>query len=96
MAIKVVAKLTYLVAIIGGQLAMLQPGYHPLSDLRKTKFHLVNGINARSPASQQETFWSPASRLSLALKSPANRLAGDLKVSCQPAIGILINKEIAF
>ena len=42
------------------------------------------------PASWQETFWSPASRLSVALKSPANRLAGDLKV-----IGILMNKEIA-
>ena len=41
------------------------------------------------PAGWQENFWSPASRLSLALKSPANRLAGDLKVSCQPDIGIL-------
>ena len=48
------------------------------------------------PAGWQETFWSPASRLALALKSPASRLAGDLKVSCQPAMGILINKEIAF
>ena len=31
----------------------------------------------------------------LLARSPANRLAGDLKVSCQPAIRIPINKEIA-
>ena len=47
------------------------------------------------PAGWQQTFWSPASRLSLALKSPASRLAADLKVSGQPATGILINKGIA-
>ena len=48
------------------------------------------------PTGWQETFLSPASRLSLDLKSPASRLSGDLKGSCQPAIGILINKKIAF
>ena len=53
--------------------------------------HRGDSNKARSPACRQEAFWSPASQLSLALKSPANRLAGDLKV-CQPDIGILINK----
>ena len=48
------------------------------------------------PAGWQETFWSAASRLSLALKSLASWLAADLKVSCRPANGILLNKEIAF
>ena len=37
------------------------------------------------PAGWQETFRSAASRLALTQKSPASRLAADLKVSCQPA-----------
>ena len=37
------------------------------------------------PAGWQETFRSAASRLAQTQKSPASRLAADLKVSCQPA-----------
>ena len=37
------------------------------------------------PVGWQETFSSAASQLALTQKSPASRLAADLKVSCQPA-----------
>ena len=75
--------------------------YESPSVLRVRRLIMTGGRVFKSkqgllPTGWQETFWSPASRLSLALKSPANRLGGDLKAPCQPAMGILINKEIAF
>ena len=64
--------------------------------LLTVNFHTYKLRRGLLPAGWQETFWSPTSRLSLTLKSPASRLAGDLKVSYQPAIEIQMNKGIAF
>ena len=45
----------------------------------------LNNWKCVLPAGWQETFRSAASRLSLTQKSPASRLAVEIKVSCQPA-----------
>ena len=56
-----------------------------IMDQYGTKIDLIKYRRGLLPVGWQETFRSAASRLAQTQKSPASRLAADLKVSCQPA-----------